>query len=107
MPSQLGRERRDNRDLWDRFWRDRHGRIVIYQTPNLWLIGWAVLAFISLFSSNKLANIFWWASLILLAVWSLLEIFRGVNYFRRSFGVLVLLLIIAAALGLGLSSSSV
>lgn len=84
-------------DLWDKFWKDKEGNVVVYQHPNVFLIGWLVLALASLFTSSKLADILWQLSLAVLAIWALLEIFKGVNYFRRTLGVFVLLLVILAA----------
>lgn len=83
-------------DLWDKFWKDKQGNVVVYQHPNVFLIGWVVLAFISLWVNAKLADILWQASLAVLAIWCLLEIFKGVNYFRRAMGGFVLLLVILA-----------
>lgn len=81
-------------DLWSKTWRDKggRGRIVIWQNPNAFLIGWAVLTVISLFFGGRslVADIFSWAAHASLIIWSLLEIFKGVNYFRRFLGVLVL-----------------
>ena len=86
----LNRGRRDQRPLWDRIWRDRQGRVVIWQTPNLALIGWLVLTFISLLFSGRLADVFSWLGSASLIIWSLLEVSRGANYFRRALGLLVL-----------------
>ena len=90
MPFSHGR--RDQRSLWDKTWRDRQGRIVIWQTPNLWLIGWLVLTFISLLFSGRQADIFSWLGSAALIIWSLLEILKGASYFRRALGLLVLVL---------------
>jgi hypothetical protein len=84
-------------DLWDKFWKDKDGKVVVYQHPNFLLIGWVLLAFISLFVSEKLADILWHVSLVVLAIWALLEIFKGVNYFRRTLGAIVLVLVLLAA----------
>jgi hypothetical protein len=84
--------RRDQRSLWDKIWRDRRGRIVLWQTPNPWLIGWLVLTFISLLFTGRRADIFSWLGSVSLIVWSLLEVFKGVNYFRRALGLLVLVM---------------
>lgn len=84
-------------DLWDRFWKDKHGDVVVYQHPNVLLITWVVLAFISLFVEEPLADVLWHISLAVLVIWSLLEIFKGVNYFRRLFGAFVLVLVVLAA----------
>jgi hypothetical protein len=35
-----------NERLWDRIWRDKYGDVVIWQTPNIWLVGWAAIIFI-------------------------------------------------------------
>ncbi len=82
--------------LWDRTWKDRRGRIVIWQTPNLSLIAWAVLTVLSLLVSSRLADVLSWLGSAALITWSLLEIFRGANYFRRALGLLVLVMAIAS-----------
>ena len=85
-----------NGDLWDKFWKDKDGNVVVYQHPNIFLIVWVALALVSLFVKEPLSDILWHVSLGVLAVWSLLEIFKGVNYFRRLFGGVVLLLVVLA-----------
>jgi hypothetical protein len=78
-------------EVWDKIWRDDDGNVVIWQMPNVWLIGWAVLTFASLlFSKGHIANILTWAGEASLIIWCLLEIFKGVNYFRRALGIAVL-----------------
>ncbi len=58
--------------------------------PNKWLVGWAGLTVLSLFFNGTAADMLGWAGSGTLLMWSLLEIFRGVNYFRRAVGLLVL-----------------
>jgi hypothetical protein len=87
----------DLEELWDNFWRDKRGNIVIWQTPNIALIGWLVLTIVSLFLSGKLSDVFSWAALVSLVIWSLLEITKGVNYFRRLLGLVVLALAVLSA----------
>lgn len=90
------------RDLWDKIWRDKHGKVVIYQNPNWALIGWAVVTFVSLIVPRGTAQeVLLHISQGLLAIWSLLEIFKGVNYFRRALGVLILAITIAGIFGVG------
>lgn len=85
--------RREGHDLWDKFWKDKHGNVVIWQTPNLFLIGWAILTVISLVISGKTAaDVCGWIANAALIIWSLLEIVKGVNYFRRFLGLIVLIL---------------
>lgn len=79
-----------NRGLWDRTWKDKRGRIVIWQTPNIPLITWAVLTVLSLLVGGRLADVFSWAASAALIAWSLLEVSKGSSYFRRALGLLVL-----------------
>lgn len=77
--------------LFDRTFRDSNGNIVIAQPPNPPLIVWFVASLSQLFFTTGKINL----GLDILAVgsllvWSLLEIFQGVNYFRRGLGLLVL-----------------
>lgn len=90
--------RYESQDWWDKFWKDKDGNVVIYSRPNALLIAWVVLTLASLFAPRGMFEaIFWWASLAVLTAWSLLEIFKGVNYFRRTLGALVLIMVILAA----------
>jgi len=77
--------------LWDRFWKDKHGKVVIWQFPNVFLIGWAVLTTLSLFFNGHIADIFSWVGSAALIIWALLEITKGTNYFRRALGLVVLI----------------
>ena len=83
-------------DLWDKIWRDDEGRVVIWQNPNKWLIGWLIFTFLSLFFTGLTADILGWIGSAALIIWSLLEIFKGANYFRRGLGFIVLIYAIAA-----------
>ena len=94
MEQIYGRQRR--RSYWDRTWKDRRGRVVLWQTPNAFLIAWAVLATISLLLSRGLSDFFSIAGEGALIIWSLLEIFKGANYFRRALGLFVLFFAVAS-----------
>jgi len=73
------------------FIKDKEGKVVLWQWPNLPLVGWAIFALLShLTRWQPLA----WIGTAFLVVWALLEIFRGVNYFRRALGLVVLLLML-------------
>ena len=82
-------------NLWDKFWKDDKGHVVIWQMPNYWLIGWAVATFISLLFNGKTADVFSWIASAALIVWAIKEVLQGVNYFRRSLGAVILLYAIA------------
>ena len=84
------------RGLWDKLWKDKNGRTVIWQMPNLWLIAWAVLTTVSLLFTRRPADIISAIGSVSLIVWALLEIFRGVNYFRRGLGLIIFIYAVAA-----------
>jgi hypothetical protein len=90
--------RSHHRSLWDKTWKDKNGRVVMWQTPNIWLISWAVLTTISLFFTGHTADGLSATASATLIIWSLLEIFRGINYYRRVLGVAVLAYALAALL---------
>ena len=80
-----------NATFWDKFWRDEYGRDVIWQRPNAFLITWFVCTVSKWFLHYKILG---WIATIAIIVWAVLEIYSGVNRFRRLLGVLVLILII-------------
>ncbi len=81
--------RRDRRNLWDKTWKDKRGNWALWQTPNALILAWAGFTVLSFLFAGWLGDTFAWVASISLIVWSLLEIFRGVNYFRRVLGALV------------------
>lgn len=80
-------------ELWDKIWKDKKGHVIIWQMPNRYLIGWAGFSVVSLMFNERsaAANIFSWAASAALIYWSFLEIYKGVNYFRRVLGFVVLI----------------
>lgn len=80
----------------DKTFRDNDGNIVIAQMPNLPLIVWIVTSLLALiFTSgtiNTVLNVLANGSLF---TWAWLELFQGVNYFRRALGLAVLIGMIA------------
>lgn len=84
------RGRQSQQSLWDRIWKDKEGNVVIWQMPNWPLWVWVGFTLLSLFFSGSVADIFSWIASAALIVWSLMEIFKGVNYFRRAMGLLVM-----------------
>ena len=73
------------------FFRDKSGKIVLGQAPNSAIIGWAVFAALGYFTHLQLLG---WIGTTFLLAWALMEIFQGVNYFRRLLGLTVLIYII-------------
>ena len=78
--------------LFDKFFCDDQGNIVIAQPPNPPIILWGVASLLKLVFTSGLTNV----ALDLIAfgslfTWAWLELFQGVNYFRRSLGFIILI----------------
>ncbi|RAP36640.1 hypothetical protein B1207_07495 [Legionella quinlivanii] len=83
------------------FFRDKQNRIVIFQFPNWPLILWFVFAVLDyLWSSNQPEVHHLWSMLRFgfIFTWAWLEITGGVNYFRRTLGLLVLIIAVVSSL---------
>lgn len=80
--------------IWHKTWHDKYGNVVIWQRPNILLIGWLVCFFVSLFFSKNTAQIIEAIGLASLFLWGVLELISGVNYFRRAFGLFGILMVL-------------
>lgn len=83
--------------LFDKIFRDSDGKIVLAQMPNLPLIVWIAASLLKLVFTTGVGN----TGLDALAfgslfTWAWLELFQGVNYFRRALGFGVLIGVIAS-----------
>ena len=106
MTSQLNRdlEKQNAKEptLFDRIFRDSEGNIVIAQMPNLPLL--VGLAATLLHFVLPISNVQTTSGLVgfgALFTWAWQELFEGVNYFRRSLGLIGLVSLIV----LGLNTS--
>jgi hypothetical protein len=86
-------------NLFNKTFRDDDGNIVIAQKPNLPILIWLGATLLKFLIPN--GNIY--AGLDALAfgclfTWAWLELFEGVNYFRQTLGLVVLLGAIASRL---------
>ncbi|QSJ20717.1 hypothetical protein JYQ62_09700 [Nostoc sp. UHCC 0702] len=82
--------------FFDKTFRDSNGNIVIAETPNLPLIVWIVTSLLALiFTTGKINTVLEVLANGSLFTWAWLELFDGVNYFRRSLGLAVLVGILA------------
>ncbi|MEA5503098.1 hypothetical protein VB735_08265 [Halotia wernerae UHCC 0503] len=89
-------ENTDN-TLVDKTFRDSDGKIVIAQMPNPPLILWIVASLLALvFTSGKINIVLDVLANGSLFTWAWLELFQGVNYFRRALGLAVFIGIIAS-----------
>lgn len=83
--------------LFDKTFRDNEGNIVIAQPPNLPLLVGITATILKLIV--KSGNIHTGLDAIAFGsffTWAWLELFEGVNYFRRALGLLVLIGVIAS-----------
>ncbi|MEH1871218.1 hypothetical protein [Nostoc sp.] len=81
--------------LVDKTFRDTEGNIVIAQMPNLPLVVWIVTSLLSLiFTSGKINTLLDLVAYGSLFTWAWLELFQGVNYFRRALGLAALVSLI-------------
>ncbi|MCB9817030.1 hypothetical protein H6795_00640 [Candidatus Nomurabacteria bacterium] len=74
---------------------DKNGHIVIAQFPNIPILVWfgAVVA-TSISTSSTADTVLSTIGTVALASWAFLELVSGVNYFRRSLGLIVLIFLI-------------
>jgi hypothetical protein len=80
-----------NNKLFDKFFRNKNGQFVIAQKPNFPIIIWIICLIGSRVFSGIVRDAFSTIGLVAIIIWSLLELFLGVNYFRRILGLIVLL----------------
>jgi hypothetical protein len=86
-----------NNTFLDNFFRDSNGEIVIGEPPNPPLIIWIAASLLKLIYKTGQINV----GLDILAagslfVWAMLELFQGVNYFRRALGLIVSIALVAS-----------
>ena len=85
--------------LFDKTFRDSHGNIVLGQMPNLPIAVWLTATLLSLIpTSDSLHRGMEAIAFGSLFTWAWQELFEGVNYFRRSLGLVVLVGAIAFTL---------
>lgn len=85
---------RSSRTFSEKFWEDKQGRVVVWQRPNKWLTTWFITFLLSaVLPLGWPSTTAYYISLLSLVVWAVLEAFRGVNYFRRTIGICVLLIL--------------
>lgn len=84
---------------FDQTFRDSQDQIVLAQMPNLPILVWLAATLLNLIPTSS--NIHTGLDAIAfgsLFTWAWLELFQGVNYFRRSLGLVVLAIAIASRL---------
>ena len=105
MSSQLNRdlEKFETKEptLFDRIFRDPEGKIVIFQMPNLpILVGSTAALLQSVLPGGEIQTVSSLVACGALFTWAWQELFEGVNYFRRSLGLVGLVSLLALGLNL-------
>lgn len=88
-------QKKNSRSVYDLLFKDVHGNVVTWQLPNIPIMGWAAFILLSyLFNDPSIKSHLEVVSKCFLFTWAYLELFQGVNYFRRILGLIVILYII-------------
>lgn len=78
-----------------KLFQDKDGRVVVWQSPNLLLWIWVVIKVVTLIlNEGQISTGFEQLSTAVLFTWAVYELAKGVNYFRKFLGLIVLILII-------------
>ena len=76
--------------------KDDQGKIALWQQPNLPLLLWFGLKAVSyVITDERVKNSLDHLSMAFLFTWAYLELTQGINYFRRSLGLVVIIACIA------------
>lgn len=85
-------------EFWRKFWYDSNGRLSIFEAPNPPLIVWLVCLVLGwVLPAGGIADAVGLVGRIALITWALMELFWGNAYFRRLFGLGILVLMITAS----------
>lgn len=85
------------KNLFDKLFKNDKGQIVVAQFPNIPIICFIVFYILSLvFKSNRPTHLFKALAIGSIFTWAWLELFYGVNYFRRLLGLVVLIITITS-----------
>ena len=83
-----------------KLFKDRKGKIIVWQTPNIPLIGWALFSVLThVLPVNKWQIAVGYISFGFIFTWAWLELTQGASYFRRILGIVVLTASIHARIG--------
>lgn len=81
------------RTFVDKCFKNKNGQITVFQPPNLPILVWFVCVVLAnIITEPTFQKLFEAIGFGSLFTWTYLEIFYGVNYFRRALGLLILML---------------
>ncbi len=79
--------------IWNSFFEDKHGNVVIYQRPNILIIVAFASSSVALMTNKGLIHAFAaWVAIIAWLAWSILEVVFGDSHFRKTIGALSLVI---------------
>lgn len=78
-------------DSLEKLFKDKDGRVVLWQAPNVYLWGWVLFAVVSHLTVHKLHDLTSDFSAGFIIIWAFLELWSGASWFRRVLGVIVLI----------------
>jgi hypothetical protein len=83
--------------FFNQVFKDNDGKVKIVQIPNLTITAWVIASLLKMIFSTGRLNL----GLELIAfgslfTWAWEELFQGVNYFRRTLGLIVLIGLVAS-----------
>jgi len=80
------------RSFVDRFFKNKEGRVVIFQSPNWPLYGWIFFRLMMRLTDRNDSNgVLSILSVIFLLIWAMWELKSGVNYFRKVLGGVIII----------------
>ncbi len=84
-----------NIEVWNRIWKDKDGKLVLYQKPNtpiiVWAVSWLLTKVLPYGQWNFAAELIAYGAIF---TWAWLELFQGTTYFRRLLGLVVLVAVV-------------
>lgn len=85
--------------ILDKIFKDSDGKIVIVQFPNAMLLAYVASLMITKLTEGSIRQFFEILGFGSLFVFAWLELFEGVNYFRRALGLAVMIFLMVNRIG--------
>ncbi len=84
-------------NLFDRFFRDKQGKLIIGQSPNAPIWGWGIFTILAIVvGSGKFHDGFQLLAQAFLFVWAYLELRQGDSLFRKVLGTVIFIGIVVS-----------
>ncbi len=81
--------------IFDRFFKNKEGRVVLFQAPNVPIVIWVLSIVLNrIIKDQDISRYLGYIGFGALIFWAGLEIVYGASYFRRTLGLVILLVAI-------------